>query len=630
MKNILSTLLLLGLVGFAFGQTNPTKTIMGTAAGTGTTTWSSDTTYILDGFVFVNSGDTLTIEPGTIIKGLPGQGANASAFIVARGGYLDAQGQRANPIIFTASSDDTDNPIDVAPNQTGLWGGVIVLGNATTNTVPPEQAIEGIPTTEPRGLFGTIDPNGDGDYSDGVSDDTDNSGIMTYISVRHGGTNIGAGNEINGFTMGGVGSGTTIDHIEVIFNQDDGFEWFGGTVNCSHLAAAFCGDDSYDYDMGWRGNVQFAFAIQSPAAGSDRIGEHDGGTSPETGTPLATPQFFNVTYIGRGDTDGDRMLTFRDNAGGDYHNSIFVEQDRGVDFEILGNGSTDSYDRLVAGDLNIENNIWYNVADNDVNDIWTVSLGKYGTNGPDSLQARQDSLNDLAAGTSDVQARLLATGQEVADPGFLLDRDAFAKGLDPRPRAMEALMPGTSTALPNDPFFTSVSYKGAFSPEVSEFWLRRWTYMEQLGYFPDQLATITSGARPERVVLGTPAGTGTTTWSKDTTYILDGFVFVNGGDTLIIQAGTIIKGLPGQGADASALIVARGGYLDAQGTRAEPIIFTAASDDTDNPIDIAPNTQGLWGGVIVLGNATTNTVPPEQAIEGIPTTEARGLFGTID
>ncbi|MEM6802339.1 MAG: T9SS type A sorting domain-containing protein [Bacteroidota bacterium] len=494
MKNILSTFLLISLCGFIFGQTNPEKTITATPAGTGTTTWSSDTTYILDGFVFVNSGDSLTIEPGTIIKGNPGQGASASAFIVARGGYLDAQGTKENPIIFTAESDDTDNPIDIAANTTGLWGGVIILGNATTNTEPPEQAIEGIPTTETRGLFGTIDPNNDGDYdADGISDDEDNSGIISYVSIRHGGTNIGGNNEINGFTMGGVGSGTTIDHIEVIFNKDDGFEWFGGTVNCSHLIAAFCGDDSYDYDMGWRGNVQFAFAIQSPGAGSDRIGEHDGGTSPETGAPFATPKFFNVTYIGRGDDEGKRMLTFRDNAGGEYHNSIFIDQDRGVDFEILGNGSEDSFDRLIGGELKLENNIWWNIAENNADDIWTVSLGKFGTNGPDSTAAKADSLAQLAAGTDSVRAFLGRTGQIVVDPGFPgLDRTDGNNGLDPRPRAGAAIFEATMTPIPSDPFFTEVDYLGAFDVAASEFWANEWTYMDELDYFPKPFGDITS------------------------------------------------------------------------------------------------------------------------------------------
>lgn len=182
MKSFISTLLLLLTVGFLYAQ--PTKTITASAAGTGTVTWDKDTTYILDGFVFVNSGQTLTIEAGTVIKGKSGQGAAASALVVARGGTIMAEGTPSEPIIFTAESDDVSNPFDLAPNTVGLWGGVIILGNASTNTNPPEQAIEGIPTTELRGLFGAIDPNNDGDYSDATVNDADNSGIFRYVSTH--------------------------------------------------------------------------------------------------------------------------------------------------------------------------------------------------------------------------------------------------------------------------------------------------------------------------------------------------------------------------------------------------------------------------------------------------------------
>ena len=124
----------------------------------------------------------------------------------------------------------------------GQWGGLILLGNARLNSVPGESAIEGIPTSEPRGLYG-------GD------NDEDNSGMLAYISVRHGGTDIGAGNEINGVTYGGVGSATSVEYIEVISNADDGMEFFGGTVCVKHALVAFCGDDGFDYDT-WR--IQFS------------------------------------------------------------------------------------------------------------------------------------------------------------------------------------------------------------------------------------------------------------------------------------------------------------------------------------------------------------------------------------
>ena len=152
---------------------------------------------------------------------------------------------------------------------------------------------------------------------------------------------IGTDNEINGLTLGGVGTGTTIEYVEVVGNRDDGIEWFGGTVSGRFLISAFCADDGLDYDEGYRGGNQFVIVHQDPAEGAaDRGGEHDGGTDPETGTPFATPTFVNVTSIGNSDS---RALTFRDNAGGTYQNSIFINYGRGIDIEDLQGQDQDSF-----------------------------------------------------------------------------------------------------------------------------------------------------------------------------------------------------------------------------------------------------------------------------------------------
>lgn len=308
--------------------------------GTGTVTWSKDKVYVLDGFVFVNDGQTLTIEAGTVIKGKPGTAASASALVVARGGKIEAVGTAAAPIIFTAENDPLDGSLGT---QTGLWGGLIVLGKAGLNS-GVQTAIEGIPDTETRGIYGG-------------AEDTDNSGTLKYISIRHGGTNIGANNEINGLTLGGVGSATTIDYVEVFANQDDGIEFFGGTVSVSHAVVSYCGDDNVDYDEGYRGTSnQFYFIYQATSAG-DRGGEHDGGTSPEDGTPYATPKFYNVTYVGNG---GKKALTFRDNAGGEYYNSIFFNWVKGVDIEFIKDGES-SKKRFDASQLKLENNTFSNI-----------------------------------------------------------------------------------------------------------------------------------------------------------------------------------------------------------------------------------------------------------------------------
>ncbi|MEM9723675.1 MAG: T9SS C-terminal target domain-containing protein, partial [Bacteroidota bacterium] len=368
------TMCLVTILSFAQPAETPTKVITDNGGqGTGTATWSSDTVYVLEGRVFVNAGDVLTIEAGTVIKGRASEDPqNAAVLVVARGAQLIADGTAQAPIIFTAERDDVTVAGDVEEFERGLWGGLVVLGNATTNRGGNEGQIEGIVDAEdPRVLYG-------GD------NDEDNSGILRYISIRHGGTAIAPDNEINGLTLGAVGSGTTIEYIEVYANFDDGVEWFGGTVNTKYLSVAFCGDDSYDYDEGFRGKGQFWFTIQDEDG--DRGGEHDGGTDPETGEPFAIPIVYNATYLGSGnpnDESPSRALTLRDNAGGQYWNSIFADFSRGIDVELLASG-THSFDRLEAGEAAFAGDIFFNIdAGATAEDLFTITAGEFGDT-PDS------------------------------------------------------------------------------------------------------------------------------------------------------------------------------------------------------------------------------------------------------
>jgi len=222
---------------------------------TSNTTWFSDTIYQLGGRITVEDGATLTIQPGTVIKGEAGTGANATALLIARGGKLIAEGTPQLPIVFTSVADEITPAMisqgnfqspNLDPTVNGLWGGVIVLGKAKISPKPDATGevisvqIEGIPTSDANGLYGG-------------NQDTDNSGIMKYVSIRHGGANIGSGNEINGLTLGGVGSGTVLENIEVVANQDDGIEWFGGTVNANNVVVWNAGDDGLDTDQSWGG-----------------------------------------------------------------------------------------------------------------------------------------------------------------------------------------------------------------------------------------------------------------------------------------------------------------------------------------------------------------------------------------
>jgi hypothetical protein len=228
------------------------------------TTWTNEYVYQLSGRISVTNGAILTIEPGTIIKGQEGTGANASALVISRGSKIIAEGTPTEPIIFTTVADeitvdDVKNGVFESPNLNetinGLWGGLIILGNApisASNDVGnvSQVQIEGIPTSDQTGLYGGNDSN-------------DSSGSLKYVSIRHGGANIGSGNEINGLTLGGVGNGTIIENIEIIANQDDGIEWFGGTVNVKNVVVWNSGDDAIDTDQSWGGTLE-NFIIITP------------------------------------------------------------------------------------------------------------------------------------------------------------------------------------------------------------------------------------------------------------------------------------------------------------------------------------------------------------------------------
>ncbi|GAB5557791.1 MAG: hypothetical protein SchgKO_20040 [Schleiferiaceae bacterium] len=402
--------------------------------GTGTTTLTADKTWVLEGLVFVNEGQVLTIDPGTVIKGKSGQGENASGLVVARGAKVMAEGTAAMPIIMTSESDQTrrnadgdlENGGNLPANVSGLWGGLIVLGNADITAATETRAIEGIPTSETRGLYGG-------------SDDSDNSGVYQYISIRHGGTDIGAGNEINGFTLGAVGNGTTIDHIEIIANADDGIEFFGGNARVKNLLVAYCGDDAIDYDEGYKGFVQYALVFEP----GDRGGEHDGGPSDcEDCMPYATPVFGNVTSIGKG---GSRAVTFRDNAGGQYHNSIMYNYAKGIDIEDLAAGE-DSRARLEAGDLKWMNNIHWDLAGNDA----TMQVITGGDNADVDL-----------LGHANVQ------GNQVVNP-------MLVKGVATATEAQTGTWPSDL-----DAWFDTPNYKGAFDPNGGSTWIAGWTLTDE-------------------------------------------------------------------------------------------------------------------------------------------------------
>lgn len=228
--------------------------------------------YTLKGWIYIADGSELTIEPGTIIKG---DKTTKAALIVERGGKLIAQGAADAPIVFTSAQ-------PAGQRRPGDWGGIIICGKAHNNQTSMQ--IEGGPRTQHGG-----------------DNDADNSGVLSYVRIEFGGFPFKADQEINGLTLGSVGSGTKIDHVQVSYSNDDSFEWFGGTVNCKYLVAYKGWDDDFDTDNGFSGKVQFGLSVRDPriADQSQSNGfESDNCADGAQVSPYTTATFSNITFVG--------------------------------------------------------------------------------------------------------------------------------------------------------------------------------------------------------------------------------------------------------------------------------------------------------------------------------------------
>ena len=299
-----------------------------------------DTVYTISRFTYVPSGETLTILPGTLIKAETGDGASASALIIARGGTIIAKGTVTSPIIFTSVDDNilpgqNRSTLDVS-RDAGKWGGLIVLGNAmisaTEDNGGDETAIEGVPKDFEFAQYGG-------------NDNDDNSGILKFISIRFTGTRLGNNEEVQGLTLGGVGSETIIENIEVISSNDDGIEIFGGAVNVFKAMVSYQADDGLDLDQSYRGTIDNSMvAVYNPEEGNDAI-EIDG---PE-GSLNAGGKFTitNCTFINKGNGDC-RAGRMKSGAQGVIENSSFVDFNKWL---LIDGGNTVA--NYQNGDLNV-------------------------------------------------------------------------------------------------------------------------------------------------------------------------------------------------------------------------------------------------------------------------------------
>lgn len=299
------------------------------------TTWTNDRIWIMDGKIVVQDQITLTIQPGTIIKSTSLTGVDSTALIVAKGGKIRAIGTADAPIIFTDIEDQLDYTHNgVSPNRvatdTGKWGGIILLGKATVGEDGGEDDIEGIASGYPWTKYGG-------------TNDADDSGVMSYVSIRHNGIAISEGNEIQGLTMGGVGSTTTITNIEVVGSDDDGIEIFGGTVNVTNLVVYANTDDAVDLDEGYAGTITNV-VVQTKAA-TDNIFEIDGT---EDSTDANDGQFTikDVTYIGveGNTTKTDQLGHWKSDATGTTENVLYTVMDgqviEGIDADTYNASAT--------------------------------------------------------------------------------------------------------------------------------------------------------------------------------------------------------------------------------------------------------------------------------------------------
>jgi len=322
------------------------------------TTWTNNTIYVLNQKVVVSSGVVLTIQAGTIIKGTEGTGSLASALIVAKGGKLNATGTATEPIIFTSINDNITvgqtSGTNLDETNSGLWGGLIVLGNAPCSFSGDVEVlqIEGIPADDTFGLYGG-------------SDAADDSGVYQYISIRHGGALIGEGNEINGLTLGGVGSGTVIENIEVVGNVDDGIEFFGGTVNASNLLIWAQGDDALDIDQAYSGTINNAVVILG--ANSDHAFEIDGPEGAATGSFTLN----NVSIIGNSVTEDGEYADYRSGAMGSTENIYAYGFKETSDVELDNDGVATNYNNglLTFG-------AWEIVLPSGVSDVASIFVNK--------------------------------------------------------------------------------------------------------------------------------------------------------------------------------------------------------------------------------------------------------------
>jgi len=531
--------------------------------------------YAINGALEVEAGATLTVAKGSVLFGQSGN----DYVVVHRDGMIMAEGTKDEPIIFTSLQD-----VKGEAATAGQWGGIVILGNAPTNKCADLTAcsiqVEGV--TE-GGVFG-------GDNWE------DNSGVLKYVVVKYAGFEIAPDNELNGVTFGGVGSGTTVDYLQVHANADDGVEFFGGAVDVKHLVLTGNRDDSIDWDNGYRGRLQHIFVQHAANAGeANRAIEADNDGSTPDKTPMSNPTLANMTIMGNNFDTADKDsegIYLREGTSASIYNSVVTgpsEMGECLEFE--------------AGQT---------VTNAESNTIVMQSMTMACSNGE----------NFKNAGDFDLEAWFTAEPSNMVSSSVLVDETGV-------PSAQSPLLGAGQDVAAVDTWFDTTDYQGAF--DGSTDWRQGWAFGFGGGVItqPPVAEGCPTGTAAIAPVNGQTTCevsgriTSDLTLTSGNLYALSGAVFV-GNDkadsaTLTIEAGTTIFGRSGN----DYLVVSRDSKIEALGSASAPVTFTSSQD-----INGETTGSGQWGGMVLLGNAPTNKCADLDAcsiqVEGV---EAGGVFG---
>jgi hypothetical protein len=431
---------------------NPTVNIQGSI--TANQTLVAGTNYLLKGQVFVESGVTLTVPAGTVVKG---DKATKATLIVKPGGKLVANGTSTNPVVFTSSQ-------VIGARDKGDWGGIVILGTAYVNQAT-QPNVEGISPPVPYG--NTTSPTTNAD---------ENSGTLNYVRIEYAGIELSANNETNSLTLAGVGNGTSINYVQVSFGGDDGFEWFGGTVNGKYLVSHSTWDDDFDTDFGWSGNVQFGLVVRntffadqsgSNAFESDNQGNGNATTlcnatvsSPGTSSGCTSGVFSNITVLGPRETNSRSI-------SGSYQNAMHIRRRSSISifnsfisgFRIgLRIDDDATYFNLAQGNAVHANNVLSNSSTAGIASSATATDGTYVT-----------GIKFTAANDGTIDAALTAGGNATPIANYwLTNNTAFNNVTATTAWSNVGITPtlfwaGTTTAAnyPSNPDFALVAGDGA-------------------------------------------------------------------------------------------------------------------------------------------------------------------------